>query len=90
MNTVIYIGIDVHKDSYSLCAYHFKNNQAFAQMKIESKDNLVVKYVHRLVGEHEDIEILCGYEAGPSGFGLYRHLQCAGIPCVLMAPTSLP
>ncbi len=90
MTTVIYIGIDVHKDSYSLCAYHFRNKQAFAQMKIESRDELVVRYVHRLAGEHEDIEILCGYEAGPSGFGLYRLLQSAGIPCVLMAPTSLP
>ena len=63
MNTVINIGIDVHKDSYSLCAYALGNSQAFGQMRIESRDELVVKYVDR---------------------------QSQGIPCVLMAPTSLP
>lgn len=92
MNTVIHIGIDVHKDSYSLCAYHFTSNQAFAQMRIESRDELVVTYINRLLSNYEDqdIEVLCGYEAGPSGFGLYRYLHAKGIACVLMAPTSLP
>jgi transposase len=92
MNNIIHIGIDVHKDSYSLCAYNFSNNQAFAQMKIESKDELVVNYVKRIISKYENqsVEVLCGYEAGPSGFGLYRHLQSADIACVLMAPTSLP
>ena len=92
MITVIYIGIDVHKDTYSLCAFNFSNNQVFAQARIQSRDELVVNYVNRLRVKHEGqgVEILCGYEAGPSGFGLHRHLQSAGIPCVLMAPTSLP
>ncbi len=92
MNTVINIGIDVHKDSYSLCAYALGNSQAFGQMRIESRDELVVKYVDRLLAHHEgrDVKVLCGYEAGPSGYGLHRHLQSQGIPCVLMAPTSLP
>jgi hypothetical protein len=26
------------------------------------------------------------YEAGPTGFGLYRHLVAAGIDCVVVAP----
>jgi transposase len=92
MNTVIHIGIDVHKDSYSLCAYDFSTNQSFAQMRIESRNELVVNYVERLLSNHEgrDVTILCGYEAGPSGYGLYRYLDERNIPCVLMAPTSLP
>ena len=37
----------------------------------------------------EEVLFLCGYEAGPTGFGLYRDLQKAGYSCVIMTPTSL-
>ncbi len=90
MNTVIHIGIDVHKDSYSLSAFHFTNHQSFGQSRIDSKSSLVIKYVERLRKEHPGCEFVCGYEAGPTGFGLYRELERAGIPCVVMAPTTLP
>ena len=30
------------------------------------------------------------YEAGPTGFGLYRHLVAAGIDCVVVAPGLVP
>ena len=29
------------------------------------------------------------YEAGPTGFGLARHLTAAGIRCVVVAPSKL-
>lgn len=90
MNNVIHIGIDVHKDSFSLCSFSFSNKRAFGQTKIASKASLVIKYVQRLQKEQPESEVLCGYEAGPTGFGLYRELEKTGIPCVLMAPTSLP
>ena len=53
MNTVIHIGIDVHKDSYSLSAFHFTNHQSFGQSRIDSKSSLVIKYVERLRKEQE-------------------------------------
>jgi len=48
MNTVIQIGIDVHKDSYSLCSYSFETRQAFGQSRIASNNQMVVKYVRKL------------------------------------------
>jgi len=30
------------------------------------------------------------YEAGPTGFGLYRHLIAAGIECEVVAPGLVP
>ncbi len=45
MNSLIHIGIDVHKDTYSLCSYSFQTNQAFGQTKIGSDNKLVIKYV---------------------------------------------
>ncbi|NCB20225.1 MAG: IS110 family transposase [Bacteroidia bacterium] len=90
MTNVIHIGIDVHKDSFSLCSFSFLTKRLFGQTKIASKASLVIKYVQRLQKEQPEREVLCGYEAGPTGFGLYRELEKIGIPCVLMAPTSLP
>jgi transposase len=90
MNSLIHIGIDVHKDTYSLCSYSFQTSQAFGQTKIGSDNKLVIKYVEKLMKRHPEVEVLCGYEAGPTGFGLYRDLHKANIPCVVMAPTSLP
>lgn len=90
MNTVINIGIDVHKDSYSLSAFTFNNRQCFGQTRIASKSSLVIKYVNRMKQEHQDAQVVCGYEAGPTGYGLYRDLEKAGIPCAIMAPTTMP
>jgi len=33
--------------------------------------------------------VAVAYEAGPSGFGLYRHLSAAGIRCEVVAPSKL-
>jgi transposase len=30
------------------------------------------------------------YEAGPTGYGLYRACQAAGIPCLIAAPSKTP
>lgn len=90
MNTVIHIGIDVHKDTYSLCSFNFSSQNSFGQTRIASKSTLVIKYVRKLQKEHPECTVLCGYEAGPTGYGLYRDLAKADIPCVIMAPTTLP
>lgn len=90
MNTVMNIGIDVHKDSYSLSAFNFSRNMNFAQSRMESKSSLVIKYIERLKMEYEGDDFVCGYEAGPTGYGLYRDHERAGIPCVIMVPTTLP
>ncbi len=35
-------------------------------------------------------DLLCCYEAGPTGYGLYRQLNEAGIACVVIAPSLVP
>jgi transposase len=34
--------------------------------------------------------VKCCYEAGPTGFGLQRALQAAGVECVVIAPSMVP
>jgi len=90
MSTIIYIGINVHKDTYTLSSFLFSTNRVFGQSTIANSSNLVNKYVEKIQKEYPEFDVLCGYEAGPTGYGLYRDLERYGIPCVIMAPTTLP
>ncbi len=46
---------------------------------------LVKKLQKKAVGE-----MLCCYEAGPTGYGLQRKLQAAGLACQVIAPSLIP
>ena len=35
-------------------------------------------------------QLRCCYEAGPTGYVLYRQLKAAGVPCVVIAPSLVP
>jgi transposase len=84
--------MDVHKDTYSLCSFNYKDNYMFAETTIKSETAQVCKYIKSIENHfvNEEILIVCGYEAGPTGFTLCRDLQKKNISCVVMAPSSLP
>ena len=87
---ILYIGIDVHKDTYSLCCFDFHKNELSDEMTIKATTKSVVKYLEAIKKKHrEEILFACGYEAEPTGYGLCRGLQKAGYGCVLMAPTTM-
>ncbi len=65
------IGIDVHKDSYSLSAFDPRSTNFSAECAIAADSKSVINYVHKLrkeIGTPVSIEV--GYEAGPTGFGI--------------------
>ena len=87
---ILYIGIDVHKDTYSLCCFDFFRNEISDEMTIKTTTKAVIKYLEAIKKKHrEEILFACGYEAGPRGYGLCRGLQKAGYGCVVMAPTTM-
>ena len=84
------IGIDVHKDSYSLCTYCPEADQFVGEITIASSSKLVTNYIRRLQKDvGPNVSIISGYEAGPTGFGLHRDLIKAGLDCKVMAPTTI-
>ena len=90
MESIVYVGMDVHKDSYSICCYKAKEDKFYYEKKVKAETKRVIKYlesVKEIFGE--ETIFFCGYEAGPTGFGLYRDLEKEGYACVVMAPTSL-
>lgn len=92
MTRIVYIGMDVHKDTYSLCSYDAHDNLLFSETKIKADTDAVLSYLKCIEKKFidDDVMIVCGYEAGPTGFTLCRELQKKNISCVVMAPSSLP
>ena len=89
MEIIIYVGMDVHKDSYSLCCYDPRTDRYLYEHKMKSTTANVIKYLESVKKELGEVMFVCGYEAGPTGFGLGRELLRKDIACVVMAPTSL-
>lgn len=90
MTSVVYVGMDVHKASFSLCALDKDTGEIIRETKCASDPKLVEKFVDRLAGELEpSTEFLAGYEAGVLGFSLYKSLQTLGVNCVIMAPSTM-
>ena len=90
MEIIIYVGIDVHKDTYSICCYDARTDRYLYEHKMQAKTANVLKYLKSVKEQlSENVMFVCGYEAGPTGFGLCRDLLRVDISCVVMAPTSL-
>ncbi len=84
------IGIDVHKESYSLCTYCPESDSFVGEITTASNSKMVVNYIKRLQKDVGlNVRIISGYEAGPTGFGLLRDLTELGINCKVMAPTTI-
>ena len=86
--SVVYVGMDVHKDSIVIAVAHAGREPAETWKTIPYDGVRLQKALKMLV---KDVELLrvC-YEAGPTGFGLCRRLREAGIDCIVVAPSLVP
>ena len=75
MNTIVYVGMDVHKESYTLCCYSYDRDKVEFKQTIPSDYRLVLKYMERVREQYEgEVKFVCGYEAGCLGYSLYHQL----------------
>ncbi|MFD1394190.1 IS110 family transposase [Lacticaseibacillus jixianensis] len=90
MKSIVYVGMDVHKATFSLCALSGEAGEILAETQCASEPRLVKQFIDHLTEEcAPDTEFLTGYEAGCLGYSLYKSLQSLGIPCVIMAPSTM-
>ena len=88
-NTV-YVGMDVHKESFSLCAYTIDSEKASYYQRTEADYKKVLKYLEFLRTIYGDeASFICGYEAGCLGYSLYHQLAAQNVKCVILAPTTM-
>lgn len=91
MNSIIYIGMDVHKKTYSLCAIYGKTGEILGETKISSDVKLVEKFIENVKKKVNDpeVKVKAGYEAGCLGYSLYWQLTQKEIDCDILAPTTM-
>src|SRR2546429_2080923 len=81
-STTVTIGLDVHACSIRLAAV--RADQLLEERTLPYDEEAVERVLRRWPG------VRCCYEAGPTGFGLYRHLVERGIDCAVVAPGLVP
>lgn len=90
MKSILFVGMDVHKNSYSLCCYDKQTGEISREVRCAADVKLVKNYVNEIKKDlGSDVEIKCGYEAGCLGFSLYKSLINLDIDCVILAPTIM-
>jgi transposase len=90
MIRILYVGMDVHKESYTVCSYSVECDKVEHQQKLPPDYKIVLKYLEQLRKRAGgDVEFVCGYEAGCLGYTLYHQLSSHGVNCVILAPTTM-
>ncbi len=88
-NTV-YVGMDVHKETFSLCCYTNEKEQAEYSQKVDAHYSKVLNYLEAMRFRYgDDVMFICGYEAGCLGFALYHQLTSHNVKCIILAPTTM-
>ncbi len=82
----IYIGIDVHKNSWRASIYSSHTFQKTFILQKPFVDNLV-KYLNT---KYPNGEYQCAYEAGFSGFWAQEQLQAKGVQTIVVNPADIP
>ena len=86
--SVIYVGMDVHKDSIVIATAEDGRSRAQKLAVIANDWPKLHKLLKNLQKNRMELHVC--YEAGPTGFGLYRRLREAGIDCMVVAPALVP
>ena len=89
--TTVFVGMDVHKEIFSLCCYTNEKETVEHNWKVTGHYSKILNYIEAMRNYYGDDAIfVCGYEAGCLGFTLYHQLTTHGIKCIVVAPTSIP
>lgn len=80
----VYIGIDVHKDSWHITIR--AEGEELLMVSMQSSYQTLRKLLERF----EDCKIRVAYEAGPCGFWLYDKLMAEGIETIAVPPSLVP
>lgn len=89
-NNTVFVGMDVHKESFTLCAYSIEVEKGCFFQRTPADYKEVLKYLEYLRTVYgNDARFICGYEAGCLGYTLYHQLTNRNVECVILAPSTM-
>lgn len=89
MDSIIYVGLDVHKATVSVAVAEGGRAGEIRQIGVfENRADVLTKMASRLARPGRRLSFC--YEAGPCGYGLHRLLTGLGHDCVVIAPSLIP
>ena len=88
-NRSMFVGLDVHKDTIDVSIAEGERDGEVRHYGVIASDlEPLDKVVRALRAPHRTLHFV--YEAGPCGFGIYRHLTKRGEHCVVVSPSMIP
>lgn len=88
MKKILYVGLDVHKESISVAVAGKGEEEVRYSKTIPNNPAAVESLIRTMTGTGA---VPCFvYEAGPGGYTLYRHIQDMGYTCIVAAPSLIP
>ena len=84
---ILYVGLDVHKESIAVTyAPDDRGAEVVSLGAIGTRQSDIDKLIRKLQSKGAATLVFV-YEAGPSGYGLYRYLTGKGFACHVVAPS---
>ncbi len=93
MNSILYVGMDVHSTSYTLTTFSVDYEDVRFTHKVKADYKQVLLYLEsvrtKVAGFGGEVDFVCGYEAGCLGYTLFKQLTEHNVKCIILAPTTM-
>lgn len=88
-HTEVFVGIDVAKSRNAIAvADGERGGEVRFLGEVDAEPEAMRRVVQRIAAKHGRAHFC--YEAGPTGYGLYRLITGMGHPCDVVAPSLIP
>lgn len=88
-HTDVFVGIDVAKSRNAIAIADYERGGEVRYFgEVDAEPDVMRRVVKRITDKHGPAHFC--YEAGPTGYGLYRLITAMGYPCDVVAPSLIP